>query len=226
MPVMTLDIIKQVMASAKEQAVNTPTKTRLIKLLYLVEVEYCKHYQKRLTNLKWQFYHYGPYSSEIEPILGSPDIEEVPFALKGGKSGSQYKLADDEVTEYVPWEIKRLVDEIVKAWGDVDLNKLLDHVYFDTEPMKNALRGDLLDFSQIKPWAPSEKVKDVRIDLKKLSALRDKYLPRIKKTSQVTPIYRVPDKAFLDCIKVWDEELSSTKLLGQVIVKFGEQKEK
>jgi hypothetical protein len=47
------------------------------------------------------------------------------------------------------FELETIVDRIVKEWGDADLNKLLDYVYFETEPMQNAKRGDVLDFSSV-----------------------------------------------------------------------------
>ena len=225
MQTVVLNVIKQIISSAKEQEINIPAKTRLIKLLYLIEIEYYKYYQKRLTGLKWQFYHYGPYSSEIESILGSPDIEEIPFALKDGRLGSQYDVAEDELKSTMPSDIKRIVDHIVKDWSETDLNKLLDYVYFETEPMRNAKRGDILDFTKIKPWESPEKIKNVRIDPKRLSTLRNRYLPHINEMSKIKPLFQLPDKCYLDCIKVWDDEISTAQLLGQVIVRLGEQKE-
>lgn len=213
-----LNIIKQIIKSAKEQEINAPAKTKLVKLLYLLEVEYYKHYQKRLTDLKWQFYHYGPYTSEIESILGSPDIDEIPFALGGGKLGRHYDLVKEEAEVYLSSDVKRLIDHAVKEWGDIDLNKLLDYVYFETEPMREAKRGELLDFTKIKPWKPSEKVKNVRIDQKKLAALKNKYLPHIKKISKIEPTFQLTDKGYLDCINVWNDEISNIRLAGQVTV--------
>ena len=224
MQVTVLNIIKQIIKSAKEGGISTLAKTRLIKLLYLVEIEYYKYNQKRLTDLKWQFYHYGPYTSEIESILGSPDIGEIPFVSRDGRLGNQYNLTEDEFKSHVNPEIKRLIDYVVKDWGETDLNKLLDYVYFETEPMKDAKRGDLLDFTKIKPWKPPEKIKNVRIDPKKFTALKEKYLSHIKKMSKRTQLSQVPDKSYFDCVKTWDDEISTTKLTGQVVVKFGEQR--
>jgi hypothetical protein len=223
MQALTLSIIKQIIKSSKEQEIPIPAKTRLIKLLYLIEIEHYKHLQKRLTNLRWQFYHYGPYAPEIEHVLGSPDIEEITFSLRDGRQGSHYDLAEDEGQNNLPPELKRLIDYIVKDWGEIDLNKLLDHVYFETEPMINAKRGQLLDFTTVQPWAPPEKTKTVRIAAKKLSALRNKYISHIKEMSQSKPAFRLPDKTYVDCLKTWDEDVSATSLSGQVIIKLEDQ---
>jgi len=224
MQAFVLSIIKQIIRASKELEISIPAKTRLIKLLYLVEVEHCKHFQKRLTNLKWQFYHYGPYASEIEQVLGSPDIEEIPFSLRDGRQGSHYDFAEDERKSDVPSDLIRLIDHIVKAWGETDLNKLLDYVYFETEPMINAKRGDLLDFTTVRPWTPLEKPRTVRMDAKKLTALRKKYIPHIKEMSQNRPVFQLSDKTYIDCLKAWEGEVSSVPISGQVIIKLGDQK--
>jgi hypothetical protein len=221
-----LSIIKQIIMSSKEQEISIPAKTRLIKLLYLAEVEHYKHFQSRLTNLRWQFYHYGPYASEIEQVLGSPDIEETFFYLKDGKHGSQYGLVEDERDGSVPSELRRVIDYIVKDWGETDLNKLLDYVYFETEPMIDATRGEVLDFTKVRPWVPSEKLKAVRIDTKKLIALRNKYIPHVKKMSQSKPIFRLPDKTYTACLGAWEDEVSPMPITGQVIIKLGEQQKR
>jgi hypothetical protein len=220
MQAFVLSIIKQIITSSKEQEIPIPAKTRLIKLLYLIEIEFYRLSQKRLTDLRWQFYHYGPYASEIEQVLGSPDIEELPFSLRDGRQGSRYDFVDDENTCNVPSEIRRIVDHTVKAWGETDLNKLLDYVYFETEPMIHAKRGEFLNFTKVSPWTPPEKTKIVRIDAKKFAALRNKYIPHIKEMLQMRPTFKFPDKTYIDCLNAWEDEVSTALISGQVMVKL------
>ena len=73
----------------------------------------------------------------------------------------------------LPGEVVALIKQLVKKWGGVELNKLLDHVYFDTEPMENAKRYELLDFSHltpttapIRPHFDEEKLKQLRSRLR------------------------------------------------------------
>ena len=42
-----------------------------------------------------------------------------------------------------------IVDRVLREWGEQELNPLLSFVYFHTEPMANAHRGQALDFSRI-----------------------------------------------------------------------------
>ncbi len=45
------------------------SKTKLIKLTYLVEYYYYRNNQKRLTNEEWFFYLYGPYLFNYDEYL-------------------------------------------------------------------------------------------------------------------------------------------------------------
>lgn len=41
------------------------TKTRITKLVYLIDWEYTKKYGKQMTEISWYFDHYGPYVSDV-----------------------------------------------------------------------------------------------------------------------------------------------------------------
>jgi hypothetical protein len=45
------------------------SKTKLLKLVYLVELLYKRRYGERLTNAKWVYYLYGPYLNNYNDIL-------------------------------------------------------------------------------------------------------------------------------------------------------------
>ena len=70
-----LNIFKEILKQAREERYSVRI-TKLVKLLYLLEVEYYRIYQKQLTELEWKFFYYGPYAPEIEEILRSPDIDQ------------------------------------------------------------------------------------------------------------------------------------------------------
>ena len=59
-------------------------------------------------------------------------------------------MSDDIDVEAIGGERARLaVDRIVRDWALEDLNALLAHVYFETEPMRNPVLGQPLDFNLI-----------------------------------------------------------------------------
>ncbi|SRR5579885_1982318 len=194
-------LIDLIYKAAKLQRMQTPQITRLVKLIYLVEVEYFRVKRQRLTSLDWRFYHYGPYPVDFDSKLREFTIRES--AWKGGKVSREI-VRDEEQFMRVAAEpdLERLVASAVKYWGDADLNALLDYVYFETEPMQNAQRGDLLDFSYVK--APTKQIK-IQLDTEKLATLRARLRERaavygaIRKRSE-------PSSELMEGLQTWDDD--------------------
>lgn len=129
-------------------------KTKLVKLIYLADVEYYRARRKTLTGAEWIFYHYGPYSFEIDDALAELafDIPQESVQTAGGRAAIVFKTAGhikSRLGEHVQISELRLVNRVIGDWGETELNPLLNHVYFYTEPMKDAARGETLDFSKI-----------------------------------------------------------------------------
>src|SRR5262249_40056968 len=58
------------------QKIYPPAVARLVKLLYLADIEWRKsHGGEPLANLTWKFLHFGPYAVEFAALLGNPDME-------------------------------------------------------------------------------------------------------------------------------------------------------
>ena len=129
-------------------------KTKLVKLIYLVDVENYRARRETLTGLEWVFYHYGPYSFGIDDALAdlSFDIPQESATTAGGRAAIVFKPGEgvkSRLGEHVGTSQLRLVNRVIGEWGETELNPLLNHVYFYTEPMKDAARGETLDFSKI-----------------------------------------------------------------------------
>src|ERR1039457_5693019 len=45
------------------------TKTKLLKLLYLFDVEYYRRHRRTFTGFGWKFFHLGPWAAEYDPAL-------------------------------------------------------------------------------------------------------------------------------------------------------------
>ena len=141
-------------------------RTALMKLVYLADIEHYRRYGKQATNLEWRFHHYGPYSAELDKEVRSLglDIDESVFnKTYGGRtlSGYRYRRAGDwkEVARAFNSNYgasaKRCVDRVVQRWGLDPLPTILDYVYFETEPMQDARRGEALDFAKVQSEPPS-----------------------------------------------------------------------
>lgn len=209
-----VQLIKGILTEAEDQGISVG-RVRLVKLLYLLEIEYYKIYQKRLTYLKWEFYHYGPYPREIEEVLCLQDFEEEKISLSEDRVFRKLKHAVSEPkVVYSKTGIERLVKRIINEWGGFDLRYLLDYVYFETEPMIGAKPGDVLDFSTIKPWH-EVKIKEIRIkDRKKFGELKKKVRDYMKNLPGPEGIKFKIDKAFLEGLRIWNEDASQVKIKG------------
>jgi len=130
-------------------------KTKLVKLLYLIDVENYRRRSQMLSGLEWVFYHYGPYSFEIDTELKrlSLDLPQEEVTTQAGFTTITFKPSPNVPsglgTDFSPAE-RLVVDRVLREWGMEQLNPILNFVYFNTEPMRDAQRGEVLDFTSIK----------------------------------------------------------------------------
>lgn len=198
-----LDLVKYILGLSKSYD-TTLGKTRLVKLLYLIEVEYFRYFRERLTNLSWRFWHFGPYPMGIDDLLHE-GFAEKSIELGDGQVLKTYELADEaESLPSIDAGIRGIVGRAMERWADTDLNELLNYVYFDTEPMEGTQRGDFLDFSKVRPMSEA-KLKDLRIPSEKLASIRE----RLRKTLAAIPKRQLEEWHTTDTwregMRIWDE---------------------
>ncbi|MFH0785489.1 MAG: type II toxin-antitoxin system antitoxin SocA domain-containing protein [Pseudomonadota bacterium] len=167
-----VDIIRYISWYATENDVALTTN-RLVKFLYLVDLYHARLNEgKTLTGLPWQFVYYGPYCGEamqhidkaVEQALITKWTGENHF--EKGKEYHVFSCKDEEAEELerlIPFGILYRIQTDIRNLGD-DTPQLLDYIYFDTEPMAKAQKGDILDFTTVVKPLPNQRVK-----LKKLS---------------------------------------------------------
>lgn len=135
-------------------------KTKLLKLMYLADIEHFRAHRKTLTGFDWIFFLYGPWAADYDTLIA--DLERMDFIEiepwdSGGLSGERLKAKTDRdlekvlesTTEY--YQVKYQVE----AWADRSLSELLDYVYFDTDPMRGAASLEPLDFEKVNPETPT-----------------------------------------------------------------------
>jgi len=147
-------------------------EVKLTKLFYLLEIEYFRQKQERLTNFKWIYYKYGPYSFELSNLLKKYPFIKDEYTYDLDKSFHKFSSDDLSVTNIDEF-IKALIFKIVKRWGLEDTNELLDYVYFETEPMTVANKGVVLNFNTIKS-IESQTYKKIKLDKKIIEILHKK----------------------------------------------------
>ncbi|NQV17344.1 MAG: DUF4065 domain-containing protein [Armatimonadetes bacterium] len=157
-------------------------KTRLLKIAYLVELFYYRNEMKRLTNEEWIFYKFGPYLMNYDNILNDKKI----FVVEDIKDDfTKVTLNESATIPVLPSEISLIINHSVKKYGNMDFYKLLDYVYYDTEPMIDVnKRLDKLDFSSVKPQKYYE-IKEFKNLDKILEKLNFKYQEKFKNARKI-----------------------------------------
>jgi hypothetical protein len=202
MPADPLLLVDLIYRDSKRRNLLLPQITRLTKLMYLAELEYFRQKRERLTDLKWIFYLYGPYPLALKHVLGEPEIETNEWQT--GKT-SRHIVRDEEVFlgAKADFDLEAIVGRIVKEWGDADLNQLLDYVYFETEPMQNVKRGDVLDFSTVGPAI--QKRIQVNLDPARLRELTKKIAERAKDYAPLRQA-QLGASDLSENLAIWDNE--------------------
>ena len=144
------NLIKYIITEVQDSG-GLVLRTRLVKLLYLCDIEYFRNYRKLITGLDWIRYKYGPFAFELIDIGGRMGIDIVEESVDFS-SGKGFRVTVEEPPDPDKWfeySQRLVVDRVIKRWGDEDLNLMLDYVYCDTEPMKNAQYQEKLDFNKV-----------------------------------------------------------------------------
>ncbi|KAA0257495.1 DUF4065 domain-containing protein [Deferribacter autotrophicus] len=198
---------------------NTPlTKTKLIKLLYLLDVEYYRLTGKKLTDFNWIYYKFGPYAYEFENLLTESGViiketNDVYFI----NSLDDYDANIEKFFDKNNIDIKSqiILKRILDQFSSYDLNKLLDFVYYETEPMENVNFKDKLDFGKIdrkktvyrKPQYTKSNPDKIKLLREKFDKIRknkkDTLLKIFLQNSKIAPVY---DDLYYKNVKIMEQE--------------------
>lgn len=128
------------------------SKMRIVKILYLIDVEHYRRYGKTLTGLEWICYRYGPYAFAIDTAIKQLgfNLGEEEIITAEGHPAYIYRTDEPQsLDDIVSFSVRTMIDRKITQWALEDTRFLLDHVYTATEPMRNAIFGQTLDFSTI-----------------------------------------------------------------------------
>ena len=224
------DLIEFITWYATENEINLTT-VRLVKFVYLSDVYFARQHEgDTLTHFPWAFVHYGPYCRQVmEEIdkavsLGVIDKRAFESHYAEDKEYHIYSCTDESaerIAEEIPSEVLSPLLLAIKRYGD-DTAQLLDYVYFETEPMIDALKGDILDFSKCKPFSPLKPITTIKISKEKIEIARQhikslvgkSHQGRMKKDSERREIVKFKDDIYYQALEIMDEEDLRTGLGG------------
>lgn len=130
------------------------TKTKLLKLLYLFDVEYYRVHRTTFTGFCWKFFHLGPWAAEFDPTLEGLVTKGILFPQQSSNREFEtifFKPAEriDLREPFTNVKDEYILRGVLKNWGTRPTGEILDYVYFQTEPMEVGIRNAPLDFSVI-----------------------------------------------------------------------------
>ncbi len=103
---------------------------KLQKLAYFAEYEYIKKYGKRLSDLSFKRYYYGPYSEDTKNI---EDLEETIIIKEEGNYNTAEESELIQKDFKINQEIANIIDNLIKPYINKN-GKALEKLADNTEP--------------------------------------------------------------------------------------------
>jgi hypothetical protein len=135
------------------------TKTKLLKLLYLFDVEFYRAHGKTFTGFQWKYFHLGPWTKEFDPVLAQlvvdgslieQSAERLDFDTKFLRSAESHDLK----APFDNYRDEGILKVLLDTWGSSQTGEILNYVYFRTEPMEYGVRNENLDFTRVSQQLP------------------------------------------------------------------------
>lgn len=182
------EVILAVLSELEESGVHTLTLTSLVKFVYLVDYWHAKETSGlTLTSLNWRFQHFGPFDGAVMDAIDG--LERVHWLdnQSGGGTSKDYQLYSlaSSITRRTLQAIglsaraAANVRQLLQQFGR-DQAKLLNFVYYQTEPMENAEPGSVLEFTTCRPdrWQDIKPIAAKAIHSDALRAYRERVAAR------------------------------------------------
>lgn len=211
-------------ASYREEKLTT---LRLVKFLYLADLYNARTSKgETLTRWPWAFVYFGPWCKQANEAIeiaarnGIVRFEERPSSYDDEKDYRLFWVEDTDeepkTIDAIPTYVWSRLKWAIEKWAD-DSYGLLDYVYFETEPMIEAERGAVLDFTKAQMPEIPEKVKMKKISKARIEEAR-KAIDRLREKYKAGTGSRPPqgpiDTVFLKSVSKLEEEDLQTGLEG------------
>jgi hypothetical protein len=226
----TTDLIRYTVWYATQREIKLTT-VRLVKFVYLADLFYARaHGGATLTGFPWAFVYYGPYCSEVMREIDTLSqvhggICKQSFESRYGDKDFQLFTCNDpdaeRLEDRIPNEVLYPLRESIRKFGE-DTQALLDYVYFDTEPMEDVRKGEVLNFRKARPIVREKaqplarlSKKDIQAAKHHISNLVGKMKKRLHQLDQEkTATSQFYDDIYFEALASVDEEDLETGLQG------------
>ncbi|MDU7411272.1 MAG: Panacea domain-containing protein [Anaerococcus sp.] len=127
------------------------TKTRITKLVYLIDWEYTKKYGKQMTEISWYFDHYGPYVSDVLDEADEDKTVSIQSTLSnfGTIKYIVRPKYDKELIHYEDLDVSEIevINKVFENTKMLSWNQFINYVY-DTPPIKESRKYSNLDLTK------------------------------------------------------------------------------
>jgi hypothetical protein len=207
------------------------TQVRLVKFLYLADLYFARERSgETLTGWPWVFVHYGPYCSEAMSSIDEANtrglIVATSYESRFGPEEREVYSCDEDTSAFeheLPIYVLSPLKGAVKRWGE-DTPGLLDFVYFETEPMLQALPGQRLNFSLARKPQHDRPIKALPLPREKreraLSLVQHMRKTYEEQAKLRVPEREIPDEEYQRTLEVWDGEPLKAGLKGEATMKI------
>lgn len=127
------------------------TKTRITKLVYLVDWKSALSRGKQVSDIEWYFDHYGPYVSDVLDVADDDSTVKI-RKTTSAYGGIKYVVESKDNNTPLPYtldeEEKKLVDEVIEDTKNLTWNKFIDYVY-STYPIREKDKYNSLNLVEL-----------------------------------------------------------------------------
>jgi uncharacterized protein YwgA len=129
---------------------SNPTRTKLMKLLYLADLQGSNKKGETITGASYYNYFYGPYSDDLMASLNrlkGTKIDEIPGVTSDGQEFYLYsvKSAEESTESMLTGDERRILKSVAKRYGDLPLKDILSIVY-RSDPFRTTKKGSRISF--------------------------------------------------------------------------------
>jgi hypothetical protein len=126
------------------------SKTKLVKLLYLIDVVFARKHKKAFSGISYTSYYYGPYSEDIEKALKLLQdfkyITTEPYQTFDGTNYYRFKLNSMPHFSSLTSAERSEVKDILSPFVTMDLKDIVE-VAYNTKEYKQTDFNKTIQFS-------------------------------------------------------------------------------
>lgn len=117
-------------------------RTKLLKLVYLADIESRRFTKRPISDLQYRWYNHGPWDKRFHDYLDLMErsgwIEAERYQYRGGHGVLIKKLAGMTMN-LSPGE-SAILDYVISEYGQKERQELVEEIAYETEPMKDAVK--------------------------------------------------------------------------------------